>query len=79
MQLCSRAVVQSCSRGTSSVLDVRCSSEGMLKLDRVLFSSVYYPADNGFIPQSYCEDKDPLDILIICRIDIVPLCIVPAR
>jgi inorganic pyrophosphatase len=52
---------------------------GMLKLDRVLFSSVYYPANYGFIPQSYCDDKDPLDILIICQIDIVPLCIVPAK
>jgi inorganic pyrophosphatase len=37
---------------------------GLLKLDRVLYSSVYYPANYGFIPQSYCEDKDPLDILI---------------
>jgi inorganic pyrophosphatase len=52
---------------------------GILKLDRVLFSSVYYPANYGFIPQSYCDDKDPLDILIICQIDIVPLCIVPAK
>jgi inorganic pyrophosphatase len=52
---------------------------GMLRLDRVLFSSVYYPANYGFIPQTYCDDKDPLDILIICQIDIVPLCIVPAK
>ena len=36
---------------------------GLLRLDRVLFSSVYYPANYGFIPQSYCDDKDPLDIL----------------
>ncbi len=52
---------------------------GMLILDRVLFSSVYYPANYGFIPQTYCDDKDPLDILIICQIDIEPLCIVPAK
>jgi inorganic pyrophosphatase len=52
---------------------------GILKMDRVLFTSVYYPANYGFIPQSYCDDKDPLDILIICQIDIVPLCIVPAK
>ena len=52
---------------------------GLLRLDRVLFSSVYYPANYGFIPKSYCEDKDPLDILIISQIDIVPLCIVPAK
>jgi inorganic pyrophosphatase len=36
---------------------------GLLKLDRVLFSSVMYPANYGFIPQTYCDDKDPLDIL----------------
>jgi inorganic pyrophosphatase len=52
---------------------------GLLKLDRVLYSSVYYPANYGFIPQTYCDDKDPLDILILSQIQIVPLCIVPAR
>lgn len=52
---------------------------GLLRLDRVLFSSVYYPANYGFIPQTYCEDNDPLDILIISQIDIVPLCIVSAK
>lgn len=52
---------------------------GLLKLDRVLYSSVYYPANYGFIPQSYCGDKDPLDILILSQIDIVPLCIVSAK
>ena len=52
---------------------------GLLRLDRVLYSSVYYPANYGFIPRSYCEDKDPLDILILSQIDIVPMCIVPAK
>lgn len=52
---------------------------GMLKLDRVLFSSVYYPANYGFIPRTYCDDNDPLDILVICQIDIVPMCIVSAK
>lgn len=52
---------------------------GMLMLDRVLFSSVYYPANYGFIPRTYCDDNDPLDILVICQEDIVPLCIVPAK
>ncbi len=52
---------------------------GLLKLDRVLYSSVYYPANYGFIPQSFCDDNDPLDILILSQIDIVPLCIVPAK
>lgn len=52
---------------------------GLLRLDRVLYSSVYYPANYGFIPQTYCDDKDPLDILILSQIDVVPLCIVPAK
>lgn len=52
---------------------------GLLRLDRVLYSSVYYPANYGFIPQTYCDDKDPLDILIISQIDVVPMCIVEAK
>lgn len=52
---------------------------GLLKLDRVLYSSVYYPANYGFIPQSFCDDKDPLDILILSQIEVVPMCIVPAK
>lgn len=52
---------------------------GLLKLDRVLYSSVYYPANYGFIPQTYCDDKDPLDILIISQVDVVPMCIVEAK
>lgn len=52
---------------------------GLLKLDRVLYSSVYYPANYGFIPRSYCDDRDPLDILVLSQIDVVPLCIVPSK
>ena len=52
---------------------------GLLRLDRVLYSSVYYPANYGFIPQSLGEDNDPLDILVLSRIEVVPLCIVPAK
>lgn len=52
---------------------------GLLKLDRVLYSSVYYPANYGFIPRTYCDDKDPLDILVLSQIQIVPLCLVPAK
>ena len=52
---------------------------GMLILDRVLYSSVYYPSNYGFIPQTYCDDNDPLDILIISQIEVVPMCIVPAK
>lgn len=52
---------------------------GMLTLDRVLFSSMYYPANYGFIPQTYCDDGDPLDILVLSQIAIVPMCTVPAK
>src|SRR5690606_34807969 len=52
---------------------------GMLMLDRVLYSSVYYPANYGFIPQTYCDDGDPLDILVLSQIEIQPLTIVNAR
>ena len=52
---------------------------GLLRLDRVLFSAVYYPVNYGFIPRTYCDDRDPLDILVICSIDVDPLCIVEAK
>jgi len=52
---------------------------GMLKLDRVLYSSMYYPANYGFIPQTYCDDQDPLDIVVLSQVTIVPMCIVEAR
>lgn len=52
---------------------------GLLRLDRVLYSSVYYPANYGFIPQTYCGDNDPLDILVLSQIEFTPLCLVNAR
>ncbi|MFN8240525.1 MAG: inorganic diphosphatase [Bacteroidales bacterium] len=52
---------------------------GLLRLDRVLFSSVHYPANYGFIPQTYCDDHDPLDILVICSIDVFPMSIIEAK
>jgi inorganic pyrophosphatase len=52
---------------------------GMLRLDRVLFSTVYYPANYGFIPQTLGKDNDPLDILVLSEIDVQPLCIVEAK
>ncbi|MBI2263620.1 MAG: inorganic diphosphatase [Armatimonadetes bacterium] len=52
---------------------------GLLKVDRVLFSSVHYPANYGFIPQSYCEDRDPLDVLVLGQEPVHPLCIVMAK
>lgn len=52
---------------------------GLLLMDRVIYSSMYYPANYGFIPQTYCDDKDPLDILVLSQITIVPMCIVSAK
>ncbi len=52
---------------------------GLLRLDRVLFSSVHYPANYGFIPRTYCDDKDPLDVLVISQVAVVPFCIVNAK
>lgn len=52
---------------------------GLLRLDRVLYSSMYYPANYGFIPQTYCDDNDPLDIVILTQIDVVPMCLVDAK
>ena len=52
---------------------------GLVKLDRVLFSSVMYPANYGFIPQTYCDDKDPLDILVISSVDVYPMTMIEAK
>ena len=52
---------------------------GLIKVDRVLFSSVHYPANYGFIPQTYCEDHDPLDILVLGQDPVVPLSIMRAK
>jgi inorganic pyrophosphatase len=52
---------------------------GLLRLDRVLYSAVYYPADYGFIPRTYCDDGDPLDVLVLGSEPVHPLTIVEAR
>lgn len=52
---------------------------GLLKLDRVIFSSFYYPCNYGFIPQTYGGDKDPLDILVITSLPVVPLTLMSAK
>ena len=52
---------------------------GLLRLDRVLYSAVHYPANYGFIPRTYCEDGDPLDVLVLCQEAVVPLCIMRGR
>jgi inorganic pyrophosphatase len=52
---------------------------GLLRLDRVLYSAVYYPADYGFIPRTYCDDGDPLDALVLSQEPVYPLTVVEAR
>jgi inorganic pyrophosphatase len=52
---------------------------GFLRLDRVLYSAVHYPANYGFVPRSYCDDGDPLDALVLGQEPVYPLCIVEAR
>ena len=52
---------------------------GLLKLDRVIYSSFIYPVNYGFIPQTLGHDNDPLDILVLCSESIRPLCLVEAK
>ncbi len=52
---------------------------GLIRLDRVLYSAVYYPANYGFIPQTLAEDEDPLDVLVLCQETVAPLTIIDAR
>jgi inorganic pyrophosphatase len=52
---------------------------GLLRLDRVLYSAVHYPADYGFIPRTFCDDGDPLDVLVLGQEPVHPLTIVEAR
>lgn len=51
---------------------------GLLKLDRVIYSSFHYPVNYGFIPQTLGHDGDPLDILVLCSQPIQALCLVQA-
>jgi inorganic pyrophosphatase len=52
---------------------------GLLRVDRVLHSAVYYPANYGFLPRTYCADGDPLDVLVLGQEPVVPLCVLRAR
>jgi len=52
---------------------------GLIRLDRMLHSAVYYPANYGFIPQTLAEDDDPLDVLVLCQEPVDPLTLVEAR
>ncbi|KAI3691930.1 hypothetical protein L6452_31733 [Arctium lappa] len=52
---------------------------GLIKVDRVLYSSVVYPHNYGFIPRTLCEDNDPMDVLVIMQEQVVPGCFLRAR
>ena len=52
---------------------------GLLKLDRVLYSAVHYPANYGFVPRSFCDDGDPLDALVLTQDPVHPLTLLEAR
>ena len=65
-------------RGTKNKYELDKES-GMLKLDRILWSSVVYPASYGFIPRSFADDGDPLDVLVLAQEPILPLTIVACR
>ncbi len=52
---------------------------GLLKVDRILYSAVYYPANYGLIPQTLAEDDDPLDVLVLCQEPVAPLTLMRAR
>lgn len=49
---------------------------GLIELDRILYTSTHYPANYGFIPRTYADDGDPLDVLVLCSETIVPLTLV---
>jgi inorganic pyrophosphatase len=49
---------------------------GLLRLDRILYTSTHYPANYGMIPGTYADDNDPLDVLILCQEPLVPMCLV---
>jgi inorganic pyrophosphatase len=52
---------------------------GLIKLDRVIYASMYYPLNYGFIPQTMGEDHDPLDIVVLTQVSVVPLCLIPSK
>jgi len=52
---------------------------GLIKLDRVIYASMYYPLNYGFIPQTLGEDHDPLDIVVLTQVAVVPGCLIPSR
>ncbi len=52
---------------------------GLIKLDRVIYASMYYPLNYGFIPRTLGGDGDPLDIVVLTQVSVVPLCLIPSK
>ncbi|KAL0867188.1 hypothetical protein Bca101_046306 [Brassica carinata] len=52
---------------------------GLIKVDRILYSSVVYPHNYGFIPRTLCEDNDPIDVLVIMQEPVIPGCFLRAK
>jgi inorganic pyrophosphatase len=82
------AIEEPIEEGFSAVIEIPKGSKvkyeldkksGLLKVDRVLFSAVHYPANYGFLPRTYCDDDDPLDVLVLCQEAVAPLCLMRAR
>jgi inorganic pyrophosphatase len=65
-------------RGSKAKYEIDKES-GLIKLDRVIYASMYYPLNYGFIPQTMGEDRDPLDIVVLTQVSVVPLCIIPSK
>jgi inorganic pyrophosphatase len=66
------------SKGSKNKYEIDKES-GLLVMDRVMSSAVFYPANYGFIPQTYCDDGDALDIFVLGQEPAVPLCIMNAK
>lgn len=52
---------------------------GLLRVDRILSSAVHYPCNYGFFPKTYCDDKDPLDVLVLGQLPVAPMSIMEVR
>lgn len=65
-------------RGSKAKYEIDKES-GLIKLDRVIYASMYYPLNYGFIPQTMGEDRDPLDIVVLTQVSVVPMCLIPSK
>ena len=65
-------------RGSKAKYEIDKES-GLIKLDRVIYASMYYPLNYGFIPQTLGEDRDPLDIVVLTQVEVVPRCLISSK